>query len=128
MKRPIATKSADAQRVDVKVVNGKVLDQPGALRQFPRGDDMMMVEVTVPKGFATPPHKHDHETICYLVKGKIEVEIGGEKAILHAGDQYLHQKGVMHGMQVLEDSVWLEIKTPAPDRRSPEGVWLYDKK
>ncbi len=82
------------------------------------GQDMVVLEVKRQKGVIDPEHAHhDHESICYLVSGKLRVVIAGDEFIAAPGDIWIHPRGVPHYHETLEDSVQLEIKSP------PRKTW-----
>ncbi len=78
------------------------------------GEDMLAMEVHREKGLVDPEHSHDdHESICYLVRGRMRVVIAGEAFIAGPGDIWKHRAGVPHYHEALEDSLQLEFKSPA---------------
>lgn len=82
------------------------------------GSEMMLMEVHRKKGLKDPKHVHpDHESICYLVSGKMRVVIGDREFIAEPGATWVHPAGVEHYHETLEDSVQLEIKSP------PRKTW-----
>ena len=77
------------------------------------GAESMLMEVHRKKGLIDPEHSHDdHESICYLVSGRMRVVIAGETFIAEPGDTWIHRAGVLHYHETLEDSVQLEVKSP----------------
>ncbi len=89
-----------------------------AIKPLMVGDDVLFMEVHRGKGLIDPEHAHhDHESICYLVKGRMRVVIAGEEFIAHAGDIWKHRPGVLHYHEALEDCVQIEIKSP------PHKTW-----
>ena len=62
---------------------------------------------------------HDHagyEQIAYVLAGAFEVEVAGEKRILRAGDAFVADRNVRHGVIALEpDSRLLDIFSPRRD-------------
>ena len=75
---------------------------------------MLMLEAIIPKGNQGSHHRHDdHDTMCYLVRGHMDVTIDGKTYPVHAGDSWQHPKGVWHSSFAPEASVQLEVKTPA---------------
>ena len=77
------------------------------------GESMLFMEATRPQGLVDPEHAHpDHESICYLVSGRMRVVIDGENFIAEPGDVWVHAPGVKHYHEALEDSVQIEIKSP----------------
>ena len=55
------------------------------------------------------------ELIAYVVKGKVKSTVGSEEFIMGSGDVCRHPKGVLHGLEAIEDFVVVEIKSPAPE-------------
>jgi quercetin dioxygenase-like cupin family protein len=73
----------------------------------------MLVEVHFKKGGIGSPHEHEgHEQISYVLSGSFEAIVGTEKKILRAGDGFVAEKNVLHGLTALEDSVVLDVFTP----------------
>lgn len=75
-------------------------------------DDLMVVENTFKKGAVGAMHHHPHTQITYVVSGKFEFNIDGEKHIVTKGDTLLKTDGVEHGCVCLEDGVLLDTFTP----------------
>ena len=50
-----------------------------------------------------------------MVKGRINTIVGGEVLVLGPGDVGRHPQGVAHSVEALEEALFLEIKSPAPD-------------
>ena len=78
------------------------------------GDNVLVLEAHRERGLVDPEHTHDdHESICYLVSGRMRVVIDGKEFIAQPGDVWRHQIGVPHFHETLEDSLQIEIKSPA---------------
>lgn len=75
-------------------------------------DDLMVVENHFQKGAIGAIHHHPHTQITYVVSGKFEFTIDGEKHIVTAGDTLLKTNGVEHGCVCLEEGVLLDTFTP----------------
>ena len=76
------------------------------------GDQMVLLEINYPPGAGAPLHVHQHETVCYVVRGKGQITVGEEVFILEAGDACRHPQDVPHR---IEDALVLEIKSPAQE-------------
>jgi quercetin dioxygenase-like cupin family protein len=77
------------------------------------GDDMLMVQFFQEAGVRVPEHVHnDHESIVYLVRGRMELPIGEESFIAQPGDAWRHPAGVAHSSVALEDCIAVEVKSP----------------
>ncbi|MCL1142031.1 cupin domain-containing protein [Shewanella gaetbuli] len=78
-------------------------------------DDLMVVHLNFDKGAVGKPHSHEiHDQIGYVVKGRFEACINGQKKILKSGDAYIARKHFEHGAVALEDdSVLLDVFSPS---------------
>lgn len=77
------------------------------------GDNITMLEIRVRAGAASPAHAHAHESLVYVVSGRLRTTIAGETFLLGPGDACRHPRGVEHRVEALEDSVFVEVKSPA---------------
>jgi quercetin dioxygenase-like cupin family protein len=89
----------------------------GALvrRTLAVGDRMLLAEFRAAKGGVVPPHQHDFEQVGYLASGRAEFTIGGRKHVIEPGGGYTIPAGVVHGAEVLEESVIVEVFSPPRD-------------
>ena len=84
------------------------------------GNDMLMIEIFEKAGVRVPEHSHDdHESVVYLIRGKMKLVIGGKAFVAKAGDAWIHPKGVPHWSEALEDCLAIEIKSPPRKTWSP---------
>lgn len=83
------------------------------------GSDMLLAEMTLANGMRIPLHNHIHEQVGYLVRGRLEFIVGDERSILEAGSGYLVPSNVPHQINVLEDSVVIDIFSPVRDEYLP---------
>ena len=81
-------------------------------RILSHGEDIMAVEVIFEEGAIGAMHTHPHVQISYVLEGKFEAEIGGEKRIISVGDTYYTLPDVPHGVVCLEKGKLLDIFTP----------------
>jgi quercetin dioxygenase-like cupin family protein len=77
------------------------------------GDHMVLLEIDYPPEAGAPLHVHQHETICYVVWGKVRVTVGDEEFVMGEGDACTHPQGIPHGIRGIEHARVLEIKSPA---------------
>lgn len=76
-------------------------------------ENLMSVELHFQKGAIGARHSHPHEQIGYVVSGRlIYQEEGCEDKELQTGDTYYVKPDAVHGIEVLEDTVLLDIFTP----------------
>jgi quercetin dioxygenase-like cupin family protein len=91
-----------------------------------KGEHMTFLEIHYAAGVGAPQHTHTHESVAYVVKGKVKSTVGEEEFIMGPGDVCRHPIGVMHGLEAIEESVVVEIKSPAPDIGAFFGVRKED--
>jgi quercetin dioxygenase-like cupin family protein len=104
--------------VRMGVLEGQASDGHVDLKPLLVGEDMLMIELFEKAGVRMPEHSHDdHESVVYLVKGRMRLVIDGKEFIAQAGDAWIHPKGVKHWSESLEDCLAIEIKSP------PRKTW-----
>ena len=102
-----------AECTEVNQVEGRALSAPAIVRVLGEGRQMLTLEVTMPAGQGSPPHVHDHESVGYVVRGKVRMRVGDTVRELCAGDGFVHPAGVEHEISaVAHEAVWLEVKSP----------------
>lgn len=73
---------------------------------------LMLVKVQFDKGGVGALHKHPHSQISHVESGVFEVEIGGEKKILNAGDGFYIPPDVLHGAVCMEAGTLIDVFSP----------------
>jgi unsaturated pyranuronate lyase len=112
----IKSRNADVEAITVSAVEGKpVYNGVMLVKALIKGDEMTFLEIHYAAGVGAPLHAHTHESIAYVVKGKVKSTVGADEFIMGPGDVCRHPKGVLHGLEAIEDSVVVEIKSPAPE-------------
>ncbi|AXB45702.1 cupin domain-containing protein [Amycolatopsis albispora] len=76
----------------------------------------LLYEIRYPAGVGSPEHRHDHDSVIYLLSGKLRGTIDGREVRLAPGETVVHPRGVPHTVEAIEDSHWLEFKSPLPGR------------
>jgi quercetin dioxygenase-like cupin family protein len=112
----IKAKNADVKTIAVSAVEGKpTFGGDMMVKPLMKGDEMTFLEIHYAPGVGAPLHTHTHESIAYVVKGKVKSTVDGDEFIMGPGDVCRHPIGVLHGLEAIEESVVVEIKSPAPD-------------
>jgi quercetin dioxygenase-like cupin family protein len=83
------------------------------------GERTLMTEFVLEGGRTLPAHRHRYEQTGYLVKGHIRVKIGLEQYDVEPGDSWCIPIDVEHGAQILENSVAIEVFSPAREDYLP---------
>jgi quercetin dioxygenase-like cupin family protein len=79
------------------------------------GASMLMTEFLLQKDSILPEHSHLNEQSGYLVKGRIKLFINGIPKICKPGDSWCIAENVKHKAEIMEDSVAVEVFSPARD-------------
>ena len=112
LKTPFVS-AATADTIKIDNVEGGKLGSPVTLKTLMVTPSMVFVETTFSKGQASPPHSHDdHESIVYIIEGKVKATIDGKEFIAGPGDAWYNAPGVVHNVEALEDSKSVEVKSP----------------
>lgn len=98
----IENSSLEWQNVGEKI-SRKIMAYDGSL---------MLVKVKFEAGGVGTVHQHYHSQITHVESGRFEVEIGGEKKILSAGDAFYIAPNVLHGAVCIEDGVLIDVFSP----------------
>jgi quercetin dioxygenase-like cupin family protein len=88
----------------------------GRFRLLETAETGLAYLIHYPAGVASPTHAHDHDSIVYVLSGKLRGAVDGVEAVLEPGDSVLHPRGVDHHVEALMDSMWVEFKSPLPGR------------
>lgn len=72
---------------------------------------MRMWEKEEPGG-KKPEAVRDYETVGYVVEGRAELHLEGQKVILEKGDSWLVPKGASHTYEILESFTAVEATSP----------------
>lgn len=88
--------------------------EPGLERQvLVHSAAMMLVRHRMRKGWIGTQHAHPHEQLVYVIHGTIVIRAGDAEHRAEAGDSFIVPSNVMHQATALEDSVVLDVFTPA---------------
>lgn len=72
----------------------------------------LLCEFQLKKGSKIPAHHHPYEQTGTLISGKVNFRIGNEWNLSEAGDSWSIPENVEHEVEVLEDSLILELFSP----------------
>jgi quercetin dioxygenase-like cupin family protein len=109
------SKNTDVKGIVVKSIEGKPMNGDLLVKPLIKGEQMTFLEIHYQPGVGAPMHVHSHESLAYVVKGKVKMTVGEEVYVLGPGDVCRHPKGVAHAVESVDESIVVEIKSPAPD-------------
>lgn len=85
----------------------------GVCRQVMAYDgQIMLVKVRFEQGAVGAVHTHYHSQASFVAGGRFEVEIGGQKRILVAGDSFYVAPDLRHGVVCLEAGTLIDTFSP----------------
>lgn len=82
-------------------------------RQVIHGEKMTVARIHLGKGAVVPEHRHANEQITTLERGRLRFQVAGREVVLEAGQTLAVEPDVPHGVEALEDSVALDLFSPA---------------
>ncbi|HSA99074.1 MAG TPA: cupin domain-containing protein, partial [Anaerolineales bacterium] len=83
-----------------------------SIKTLLHGEHMLFSEFHMGKGSKLPMHSHPQEQTGRLLKGKVILTIADEKAELNPGDCWDVPSNVIHGVEVIEESIAIEVFSP----------------
>ncbi len=79
----------------------------GIERQMVVGEKMMICRLRFAPNIITPAHKHPHEQMTIVEKGKVLFTLGEEQKIFKAGDILHFPSNFWHGATMMDEEVIL---------------------
>jgi quercetin dioxygenase-like cupin family protein len=77
------------------------------------GDEMTLLEIHYAPGAGAQQHVHRHESVIYVVTGKVKSRVADREYVLGPGDGCRHPRGVPHSVEAIEESLVVEVKAVA---------------
>ena len=81
-------------------------------RRVLSGEQGMIVWWSIKKGAHAEAHKHPHEQLVWMLKGKMDFRIGRERRVMQAGDVVVIPGGVEHEGLFPEDTEVVDVFAP----------------
>ncbi len=86
------------------------------------GRRIAMLEVRMARGVSSQMHMHTHESLLYVISGSLKTVIAGQVLVVRQGEACRHPENVMHSVEALEDTLFVEVKAPAPELQATLGI------
>jgi quercetin dioxygenase-like cupin family protein len=88
--------------------------EPGLKRRvLAYNDKLFVAEHAMKKGWVGTVHSHPHDQVVYIVRGHLTVTCQGRTFHARPGDTFVVRGGIEHGASALEDSLVVDVFTPA---------------
>jgi len=76
------------------------------------GQNTSLHEFRLDSGSVIPIHSHPHEQTGYMVSGRMHFVLQDRKIFVERGDSWCIPGNMEHGVEVMEDSVVIEVFSP----------------
>lgn len=90
-------------------------------RRFMNSETLMLGLLTMRAGDVVPAHSHHNEQFTYVLSGKMKFMLGeaqDEILVIGAGEVIMLPGGIIHGAEILEDTVEIDVFSP------PRADWI----
>ncbi len=94
-------------------------------RKLVAGEQAMIVWWSVKAGARAAAHKHEHEQIFVMLKGRMEFRLGGETRSVGAGEIAVIPGGVEHEAYWPEDTEVIDVFAPPREDFLAGGTPAY---
>jgi quercetin dioxygenase-like cupin family protein len=85
-------------------------------------ENLMMTFIEYPADATVPTHYHPFEQITYVLDGRLEVTVAGERRILGAGEGVCIRANAEHGSRPVDGPARVvDAWTPVPEHLKPDG-------
>ncbi|MDQ6844227.1 MAG: cupin domain-containing protein [Bacteroidota bacterium] len=95
----------------IKDVNPKKI-APGISGYYVHGDKHTLGRVEITKGSIVPEHHHLHEQITYILKGQLDMIIGGRQYSLTEGMYHVIYAHIPHSALAITDCIVIDTFSP----------------
>ena len=119
---PVLTGVSAVDALPEEVVTDKIS------RRMVAGERGMVVWWTMKAGAHAQAHKHPHEQIFWMLKGRMEFRLGDEKRTCGPGDICVIPGGVEHEAYFPEDTEVIDIFSPPREDFLAGGLPDYMKR
>jgi quercetin dioxygenase-like cupin family protein len=86
---------------------------PGVfMKPLTYGDNSLLCEFQLKQGSIIPAHQHPQEQTGYLISGRLRFSSAESDFTAEPGSSWNFKGGLLHGAEVLEDTVAIEIFSP----------------
>jgi quercetin dioxygenase-like cupin family protein len=81
-------------------------------RQVIHAANITVARIHLLQGAIVPEHRHPSEQITFLQQGKLRFTLDGEVCVLEAGEMLEIPPNVPHSVEVVEESVAVDVFAP----------------
>jgi quercetin dioxygenase-like cupin family protein len=114
--------SANPQSTPVASIEGVPTFGTMSVKPMLIGDRIAMLEIRMARGARSQGHAHTHESLLYVISGSLRTTIGDQTVVVRQGEACRHPENMVHSVEALEDTLFLEVKAPAPELAATLGI------
>ena len=104
-------KGSNVEYKKINRIEGHPVNPGVSISVLFKSSQLLLLQIIREKGSIDPVHEHsDHNTVSYLLSGKLKILIGDNSYFATPKDVWLHKKNVLHSTKAIETSVQLSIK------------------
>ena len=85
---------------------------PSALRQYVTGEHVTVARFELSRGGVVPRHAHANEQVSCVLSGALRFKFDGREIVVRAGEVVQIPGTLAHEVDVLEDSVVIDVFSP----------------
>jgi quercetin dioxygenase-like cupin family protein len=85
---------------------------PSALRQYVTGEALTVARFELARGGLVPRHAHMNEQVSCVLSGALKFRFDGQEIVARAGEVVQIPGMVHHEVEVLEDSIVMDVFSP----------------
>jgi quercetin dioxygenase-like cupin family protein len=85
---------------------------PSALRQYVTGDGLTVARFELARGGLVPRHAHMNEQVSCVLSGALKFRFDEREIVVRAGEVVQIPGMVHHEVEVLEDSIVMDVFSP----------------
>lgn len=82
------------------------------VRQYVTGDRVTVARLEMKRGGIVGEHAHENEQVSLVMSGSLKFTMQGRDIIVGAGELLQIPGGVPHAVEVLEDSITIDVFSP----------------
>lgn len=90
-------------------------------RRMATTDEVVLFELFMQAGALIPENSNQTDRVGYVVRGALELTIGGQTCLLEAGCSYAIPGGVVFSGQALEDTLVVDVFSPPQQEDTARG-------
>ena len=106
----------------VTLIEGTPTSGTFFIKPMLNGDRIAMLEVRMAQGVSSQMHMHTHESLLYVISGSLKTVIAGQVLVVRQGEACRQPENVIHSVEALEDTLFIEVKAPVPELQATLGI------